>query len=173
MVDVDISIIFAGLSIAASIAYYASVLRNANKTQEMQLETRQAQLFMQIYERFNDLGRAEIITEVLSYEWRDNDDFWERYSSEADPDSYRKWNYVAGFFEGVGVLVKRKLIDPEIVDDLMSVSILLFWGKYGPAIIDGRERLSIPQLWEWTEYLYHEIKKIADQEHGELKNLTP
>ena len=169
MVDVDISIIFAGLSIAASIVYYASVLRNANKTQQMQLETRQAQLFMQIYERFNDLGRSEIITEVLSYEWEDNDEFWERYSYEADPDSYRKWNYVAGFFEGVGVLVKRKLIDPEIVDDLMSASTLMFWEKYGPAIIDGRERLNIPQLWEWTEYLYQEIKDIADRQHPGLK----
>lgn len=135
----------------------------------MQLETRQAQLFMQIYERFNDLGRSEIITEVLSYEWGDNDEFWERYSSEADPESYRKWNYVAGFFEGVGVLVKRKLIDPEIVDDLMSASTLMFWEKYGSAIVDGRERLNIPQLWEWTEYLYREIKDIADRQHPGLK----
>ena len=44
-----ISILLAGLSIAASIVYYASVLRNANKTQQVQLETRQAQLFLNIF----------------------------------------------------------------------------------------------------------------------------
>jgi hypothetical protein len=49
----------------------------------------------------------------------------------------------------------------------------MFWERYGPVIIDGRKRLNMPQMWEWAEYLYHEIKSIAEQQHGELKDLTP
>jgi predicted small secreted protein len=37
MVELDISIIFAGLSIAASVVYYASVLQNANKARDRAL----------------------------------------------------------------------------------------------------------------------------------------
>ena len=161
------------LSVAVALIYYALNLRNANKTQMMQLETRQIELFMRIYDKFNDNINAGVFTEVLTYEWEGNEDFWRKYSLEANPDAYRKWNYLAGFLDGVGVLVKRGFIDPVLVDDLMSASILTFWEKYGSAIIDGRERLNMPMMWEWTEYLYHEIKKIAEQEHGELKNLTP
>jgi hypothetical protein len=43
MAEVDISIIFAGLSIAASIVYYASVLRNANIARQRELITQRFQ----------------------------------------------------------------------------------------------------------------------------------
>ena len=48
-------LVLTGLGLTASIAYYANILNNANKTRELQLkaqeqalETRQAQLLMQI-----------------------------------------------------------------------------------------------------------------------------
>jgi len=37
-----IALILTGLGLTASIVYYANVLSNANKTQQLQLETRQA-----------------------------------------------------------------------------------------------------------------------------------
>lgn len=62
-----IAIILTGFGLTASILYYSSILRNANKTRELQLkaqelqlkaqehaiETRQAQLFMQILTHYN------------------------------------------------------------------------------------------------------------------------
>ena len=47
-----LAVILTGLGLTASIVYYASILRNANKTQEIQLETRQAQLYMEFYRDF-------------------------------------------------------------------------------------------------------------------------
>ena len=50
MVDFQtISIVFTGLSISKAAFYYISALRNSRMTQEHALETRQAQLYMQIY----------------------------------------------------------------------------------------------------------------------------
>ena len=69
----DLSIIFAGLSIAASIVYYASVLRNANKTQQMQLETRQAQLYMDLFNLFKSVDMWRIRLDVLNYQFNDFD----------------------------------------------------------------------------------------------------
>ena len=156
MVEITLPIVLQILQTAGilvGIVYYVTIMRNQQRTRELTLkaqeqatETRQAQLFMQIYDKFIDYGRTEINTEVFNFEWKDNEDFWSRYSFEADPEAYRKWNNVAGFFEGVGVLVKRKLIDPEVVDDLMSWSTLSFWEKYGPVIIDGRKRLNMPMM---------------------------
>jgi hypothetical protein len=70
------------------------------------------------------------------------------------------------FYEGVGVLIRRNLISPVLVDDMMSGPILQIWGKFGPMVLDTRERFSSPTAWEYTEYLYYEIKKIVERQHG-------
>ena len=57
MVDVRYQMVLSTLQTAGilvGIAYYIMTIRNQQKNQDMQLETRQAQLFMQIYNRFND-----------------------------------------------------------------------------------------------------------------------
>ena len=111
MVDVDISIIFAGLSIAASIVYYTSILQNANKTQKMQLETRQAQLFMEVFREYRGLEFRRQRLQVLGQKWTNFDDWWEKYGGLNNPEEWANWQSVAAYFSGVGVLVKRGLVD--------------------------------------------------------------
>ena len=69
----------------------------------------------------------------------------------------------------MGVLVNRKLIDVSFVDDLISGLIIRYWEKMEPIIDDAREKMDYPQLAEWTEYLYREIRTIAEEQHPELK----
>jgi len=76
---------------------------------------------------------------------------------------------VGSYFEGMGVLVNRKLIDVSFVDDLISGLIIRYWEKMEPIIDDAREKMDYPQLAEWTEYLYREIRTIAEEQHPELK----
>jgi hypothetical protein len=57
MVSVEtISIVFTGLSVSLAAFYYISTLRNAQKTQQIQLETRLAQMFMGIYNQFHSVN---------------------------------------------------------------------------------------------------------------------
>jgi len=44
-----LAIILTGLGLTVSILYYTFTLQNANKTQKLQLETRQTQVFMDLY----------------------------------------------------------------------------------------------------------------------------
>lgn len=64
------------------------------------------------------------------------------------------------FFEGIGVLLKRDLIDIEIVDDLLSVAIRGYWKKFECVIVGSREIINEPKMMADTEYLYNEIMKI-------------
>jgi hypothetical protein len=161
-------LVLTGIGIIVSFLYYASVLRNANKTQEMQLETRQAQLFMQIYNRLTYTDFTEKWNEVLNYEWTDHDDFINKYGQKNNPKQFATIQSVELFFEGIGVLVSRGLIDVTLVDDVMSNFILLFWRKYGAIVEKHREKFNVPQYSEWIEYLYNEVRKIAIQQHPEL-----
>jgi hypothetical protein len=164
-----ISIIFAGLSIGLAAIYYMMTLRNSQKAQQLQLETRQAQMFMQLYDRFNQKEHQRTWTETIwRMDWDDYQDWYHKYGPETNPDGWSSMQSVHAFFEGIGVLVNRGLIDIKMVDDMMSSNIIITWEKFRPLIYQIREEWNVPQMWEWVEYLYDEIRNIMVAEHPEL-----
>jgi len=79
------------------------------------------------------------------------------------------FSQAATMFEGIGVLIKRKLIDPSMVDDLMSGVTLRGWEKFGSVVKERRVRENKPYYYEFWEYLYDEVSAIAHKQHPELK----
>jgi hypothetical protein len=155
--------------VVAGFSYYVLTVRNSQRTQQLQLETRQAQLFTQLYNRFQSIEFHRQFNEIMEWEFKDLDEFLEKYGSEKNPEAFAMRGSVGAYFEGMGVLVKRGLIDVTITDDLVSGVIIRFWNQLGPIYIGLRERLNYPQFAEWTEYLYNQIRQIAEQQHPELK----
>ena len=66
-------------------------------------------------------------------QFEDYDDYEAKYGFQANPDAYLLHGRVETYLEGIGVLVKRGLIDPSFVDDLMSSGIVSFWEKFEPS----------------------------------------
>lgn len=48
-----ISQVMTAVGVVAAASYYILMVRNTNQNQQLTLETRQAQLFMQVYDRWN------------------------------------------------------------------------------------------------------------------------
>ena len=71
-------LVLTGLGIIVSILYYTSVLRNQNETQQMQLETRNAQFFIQFAKEINTPEKASNWAKLARYEWKDLKDFEEK-----------------------------------------------------------------------------------------------
>ena len=67
--------------------------------------------------------------------------------------------HVGLFFEQIGVLLHRKLIDIGLVDDLFSSPIKSTWEKMEPLESVARKYYNSPQIGEWFEYLYNEMQK--------------
>jgi len=161
MVDYGtLSIVLTGLGVIVAIMYYTLTLRNS-------IRTRQAQLFMQIYDKFaspvyiDAMGRLNASREQL----KTVDDYYEWAS---DPENWRTRVILGTFYEGVGVLVKENLIEIRIVAELMTGPIIQFWGIFGP-IVDGiRLRENHPRALSETEYLYDELMKYIKQ-HPEIE----
>ena len=58
------------IALIVGIAYYLIIMRNSQRNQKIQVETRQAQLFMQIYDHYNDREFAKLVQEPLHlWEW--------------------------------------------------------------------------------------------------------
>ena len=172
MVDLsEISIVLAGLSVSFAALEYVLNLRSTQKNMRLQLEntkatleTRQAELFMGLYHRWNDMEFQRCWTEIRAWEWKDSKDFLEKYGPYTSPESNVKRAVLGTFFEGMGVLVKRGLIDGALADDLMSGYIISYWRKFGPLIGELRKTYG-PTLGEYAEYLYNEVSKVYEREH--------
>jgi len=140
-------------------------LRDIKKTREVELETRQARLFMEIYNHFNAQDfKNQVINVIFQQKWRDYEDWLQKYSAEADPEAYSCWLSVASYYEGIGVLVKRKLIDKNIVIDLLYAQISITWEKMEP-IAKGFRKVhpAWTRSWQWFEYLANEINRLNNK----------
>jgi hypothetical protein len=159
MVDiqtVSIAIASAGVFIAA--IYYVLQIRHQTKISQTEIETRQANLLIQIYNYYYREDFLNTENEILfQWKWKDFD-FWQKYGPETNVKAFNKWDSVGTYFKGVGVLVKLKLIDLNLVDELMGTSIRLHWEKSGSIVKEFRTRMW-PHAYEWFEYLYNELQK--------------
>ena len=132
-------------------------LRNLN-------ETRQTELFMNLYETFRSREFQKQYAEIIfQHTWKDFDDWLEKYGPVTNVEAFSSWISVPAYFEGIGVLLNRKTIDINMVDDMLSTQILLLWEKIEPITKEYRKSAKRPQLWEWFEYLYNKIKKREQQ----------
>ncbi len=144
----------------------------ALKSQEQTLETRQAQLFMQSFNIWLTQGFIEKSLELANQEWRDFEEWSNKYGFKNNPNAAIKYFTVDTFFEGLGVLVKRKLVDPWLVDEFMSADIIAYWNKMRP-VAEGIRRQGGWELWaENSEYLYDEVYKVYKQQHPDLNAST-
>src|SRR5262249_11101363 len=67
------------------------------------------------------------------------------------------WTYLLSFYDQVGVLLRRRLIEFDMVDDLLGNSTRQLWKKVAPMICEARERYD-PRRYEHFE-LYDEMTR--------------
>ena len=168
MIDYStLAIVLTGLGLTASILYYTMVLRNANKTQQLALETRQAQLFMQMYNRWRDTFKTDEHSLVISRKISN----WEELKSKINSDEnyQRTLSELAGFYEGLGVLVKAGYLSIHPIALMWTGVTTLFWTNVlEPTIDDWRKEKNLKRLWSEAEYLCRELLRYVE-EHPELK----
>lgn len=164
-----ISLVISGVSVSVAAIYYILTIRTTLKNRQTTLETRQAQFFIQLFDNFHQTEFFDKFTDIVSWKWKDYDDFMEKYGPRENPKAFNSMGSVAAFFEGIGVLVHRNLIDVNLVAELMSRHIFMFWEIIGPISKEMRRSLQLP-IDVWIEYLYNEIKPIVEKQRLELRN---
>jgi hypothetical protein len=148
-------LVLTGIGIIASILYYASVLRNASKTRELQI-------FMAIVNDLNTEEKRTTYAETLFEELTDYDDFIERFSGNANPIHYGKRSSLWWTYNSMGILLKRGHISIDVIDDLVGLSVVLQWKKWGDIILEHRTRRRWPSYYTGFEYLANELMKIQE-----------
>ena len=122
---------------------------------------------MQVYDRFNQKEYWNYDRILQSQTWNDYDDFWEKYGLENE-EAYAAFCSLGSYFDGLGVLIKRELIDISLVDDLLQTRLLWFWNKYGTIIEERRKRFNNPRVWPHITLLYDKLLEYL-AEHPEVE----
>jgi hypothetical protein len=161
MVDAQtISIVFAGLSIGIAAFYYISTLRNTRKNQELQLETRQAQLLHSLHRDYTNFEGNMRNREFMNMEWEDYEDFERKYGSDNNPEAYAQ--RLTGWFwsNNVGIMLKAGLLDSEMVYDSFGSSVIIAWKKWESIIKEQRIRYMGENWMEHFEYLIDRMTEV-------------
>ncbi len=144
--------------IVVGVAYYIMNIRISQRNQKLTLETRQAQTFLSVYQTVMSKEFQRDSEEILhTWEWKNMDDHYAKYGSIQE---HALSAYITRTYDGIGTLVRSKLVDPELVYDLTYVMILEMWEKYAPMIKEVRQRYNAPQVYQDFEYLYDVLVDI-------------
>jgi len=151
MVDItEISAVVAAAGVLVGVVYYILEIRNQNRM-------RQTELVMKLYSQFNSFEFQKVWYEVLKREAKDYYDYEKKYG-------LAEFTAIDIFFEGIGILLKRKLIGIELVDDMFTTPIKWTWEKMKDITLEWRKVRNQPEIGEWLEYLYNEMQKREQQQ---------
>jgi hypothetical protein len=146
-----ISVVIASVSVIGSAIYYLLETRHERRI-------RQTESIIRLSPWFN-LDAKEIqeaIAMVCSVEYTDYNDYLAKYAGKPEQTALK---ILGNFFEGIGLLVYKKLVEVDIVFN--------FWGDVAESIWDDNEKLiddmrkdsGTPFAFEYWEFLVKEIKK--------------
>jgi len=169
-----LSIVLTGIGMIIALTYYGLQIRNQNRT-------RQAQLFTTLYTTYQSQEFRNQWTAILKQEWTDFDDFWEKYGQDNNPEAWTAWQAVASFFHGIGILLKKGLLEIEVLDELLAPTTFMAWVAMGPILkgfeeyikqesvrnrfrdVEGVAISSRYSPWSGFEYLFNELRKREEE----------
>jgi hypothetical protein len=165
---VDFSIISAALGVLVGVVNSIFASRRAETQRQTEIETRQAQLFMDIYGHFRDPEFQMAYQDIMhKWKWEDYDEYVEKYC-QVDDVGVKKFFYHR-FYSGIAILVAKGSIDTELLNELVGGNVTVVWEKFKPMIERRRIDLNQPLLWKDIEFLYNKFKPLKRFEIYELE----
>jgi hypothetical protein len=149
MIDIStlqtISIAIASAGVFAAAIYYIIQIKHQTKL-------RQTDLIIRLYSFTGSKGFLEALDKVKDREIGSVDDYKERYGSLVEI------NQLLQVFAELGMLLKRKLIDIDLIDDLIGQrTVLAAYEKLDPLNEAYRKEQGIES--DSFDYLYNEMKR--------------
>lgn len=145
--------------VLAGLTYYVLTVRNAQKA-------RQTQVLMQLYQSMYNPENSKRLWELLAMRWEDYDDYMEKYSPQTNPEHAAMRIAYWYLYDGLGMLVRDKVVYVKTVYRTLSRRIIMVWYKFETVFkrlrLDEERELGSDYL-EDFEHLAKEMIKIRKQ----------
>jgi len=157
--------------VIAGFSYYVLTVRNAQRTRELTLkaqehatETRETQIFMQLYQNLNNEDIYKKWAELVNQEKIEFNEYVEKYDSSVNPSHFAMRSIIWYSYNTIGELVRQGKIELDLVDRIqVGVMATVMWDKWEHIIKETRIRETAPDLWSGFEYLCDEIKSLRSE----------
>ncbi len=157
---VSISSIAAAVGVLIGLTLTVQELRQLSKQRQTDLLVRLAPWLNM---NSNELLQAYV--KVLNLEFKDYGDFVEKYGQPlAEKPEQMAIMTVGNYFEAVGTLLRRELLDLDLVWDYWGETFLTMWRTKYKAYVEGvRKEFNQPEFADNQEYLFEEMQKKEQQ----------
>ncbi len=140
-----LSVIIAAASVVVAVVFAVLQIRDTSRIRHTELII---QLDPALRPSLEELGRAGLA--VMS---RDCSDYPGYVEAHGSPMADTAFATVALYYEGLGFLLHRRLIDLEEIEYFVSGSALGMWQKVQPLVLGVRAEYDQPSMFQWFEYL--------------------
>ena len=163
----SVSYVAGALGVLLAAFNYMISTRNADKA-------RQATLFMGLYKDMSTDEIPRIGQEVGDLQWTDFNDFRRKYDSSVNFENYVKRIRVWNWFNGLGVLVKKKLIDVDLVYETLGQYIIYQWSKWRDIFLEYKKLGEMaPDFMDGFEFLGGEMNRIRKEKGIKMETRSP
>ena len=164
MVDLSllqsVSYIAGALGVCVAAIFYVLNLRISQRNMRQTLETRKLQFVTSITNELNSEEGQRRYCELMNIEWKDYDDFERKYGSDFNIDMAAKRFSVWYTYNTLGMLVREKLVEPELLYPIVS-GLFNHWTKFKDIIKEQRKRYGSKDDLSDFEFLYNELYRVA------------
>jgi len=165
LVDIQtISIMFASAGVMIAAIYYVEQIRHQTKIRQTDLLVRLAPWLNMTS---NELQQAMV--RIINLKFKDYDDFVKKYGPLASEKPEQTAIMTIGnYLETLGTLVKRRLVDVNLVYEFWGHNLMLYYEKMRPLIEGAIRQYDQPWFGESQtrsnmDYLYNELKRIEQK----------
>jgi len=166
MVDVQtIGVLVTAASVSVAAFYYVMMVRFTQRNMRVALTTT-------LIGNISDEKAWRTWLELLYMEWSDYDDFEKKYGTDmggAGMDNASKRLAVWNYYEVIGNLLRRGLVDRETLYDAQAVWSAYIWLKFRSVIEGHRIRYAGKDAYGGFEYLVGEMLKMKSERDPSYK----
>ncbi len=154
MVNVQtISVMITAASLTLAAIYYVSILRINQRNSRIALTYNIMQTMQSEQAQRNWI-------ELMNMEWKDYDDFEQKYGSDVNPDNYAKRMSVWSGCNVLGHLLKKGVADAETCFFSGGTFSIFIWGKFKSILNEHSRRYVGSDAYTGIEYLAEEMLKL-------------
>jgi hypothetical protein len=151
MVDIaTVSTLIVTMGVLAGVVSFLYEVRRQSKLRQTESIMRLSPWF-----NMNAIEAQEAISKVCSMEFKDYDDYLAKYNGKPEQIMFK---VLGNYYEGMGILVHRRLMDVDVIYDFWGDIIISTWEQFQPIINEMRRNDGDPSVFKFWEHLYNELK---------------
>ena len=147
----DVSTAIAALSVVVGVVFAIIQMRDAAKARHTELII---ELNPALKVGIHDI--IDALPKIWSLDYTDYADYLRKYG---DPVGDKSYYVITEYYNGLGFLLHRGLVDLDEIEYLLSGTVSETWEKVQPVVEGMRRQYGIPDLCEWFEYLYQRMRQ--------------